>query len=351
VLNPVRQADAGARPRPALAAAVRQWATLVRRYAEIMTRDRINLLVLLGQAPVIAFLTHLVVDAKAPRDFPYFTLALVATWFGSSLAAREIVKERAVYRRERMVNLGLLPYVASKVFTLTVVVSAQCALLLGTLKVLHYADLTYLPGSYGGLPQLLVMVLTGVVGLSLGLCVSAAAKTSETATSLVPLLLIPQILFSGLVGAPQGVARVASAAMPVTWAFDEMKRLSTLGTLNEDGSVARYVEEKGREETKRAREEVEDYSRMTRESLEDYGRRVERYLTDVQTDPGLGRPRPPALAATPRIDDAPRADDLKEFVSFTHPWGGAAFDPLVLLLMVIFLIGGTVTVLRAQDTA
>src|SRR2546430_9962750 len=37
---------------------------------------------------IIAFLTYFVVGAKSPRDFPYFMLALVSIWFGTSLAAR-----------------------------------------------------------------------------------------------------------------------------------------------------------------------------------------------------------------------------------------------------------------------
>src|SRR5439155_11190 len=79
---------------------VRQWGTLTRRYLEVLSRDKFNLLILFGQAPIIAFLTYLVVGAKSPRDFPYFVLGLVALWFGTSGASREIIRERAVYARE-----------------------------------------------------------------------------------------------------------------------------------------------------------------------------------------------------------------------------------------------------------
>src|SRR5205814_1448636 len=108
---------------------VRQWGTLTRRYLEVLTRDKFNLLILFGQAPIIAFLTYLVVPDKSPRDFPYFVLALVAIWFGTSVASREIIRERAVYTRERMVNMRLFPYVGSKLFVLTMIVSLQCLLL------------------------------------------------------------------------------------------------------------------------------------------------------------------------------------------------------------------------------
>ena len=113
--------------------AVRQWGTLTRRYLAVLTRDKFNLLILFGQAPIIAFLTYLVVGAKAPRDFSYFVLALVSIWFGTSVASREVIRERAVYTRERMVNLRLLPYVGSKLFVLSLIVSIQCLLLFGSL--------------------------------------------------------------------------------------------------------------------------------------------------------------------------------------------------------------------------
>ena len=55
-----------------------------------------------------------------------------------------------------------------------------------------------MPGELFGLPQLWAMLLTAAVGVALGLFISALVRTSEMATSLVPLILIPQILFSGL---------------------------------------------------------------------------------------------------------------------------------------------------------
>src|SRR5204862_1864160 len=96
------------------------------------------------------------------------------------------------------------------------------------------AGLMKLPG--WAIPQVIIVLLTAMVGIALGLFVSAIVKTSEMATSMVPLILIPQILFSGLVGVPQNTARVIGTLMPATWAFDGVKRFSTLDTLDEEGS-------------------------------------------------------------------------------------------------------------------
>src|SRR4029079_680277 len=114
---------------------------------------------------------------------------------------------------------------------LTLIVGLQCILLFGSLRVLEVTGLMKLPGDYYGVPQLAVMILTGMVGIALGLFVSAIVKTSEMATSFVPLMLIPQLLFCGLVGVPKGISKYVGAVMPATWSFDEMKRFSELPVL------------------------------------------------------------------------------------------------------------------------
>jgi hypothetical protein len=263
------RAAAPPRRRMGIIDTVRQWGTLTRRYLEVLTRDKFNLLILFGQAPIIAFLTYLVVGAKAPRDFPYFVMALVAIWFGTSIASREIIRERAVYTRERMVNLRLLPYVCSKLFVLAVIVSLQCMALYGSLKFFHYAGLMAVPG--WALPQLTIVLITAMVGIALGLFISAIVKTSEMATSMVPLILIPQILFCGLVGVPENAARVISTVVPATWAFDGIKRFSTLDTLDEEGSdpdgenkgkgLYKHYEELNDGHITKAKEDVEKYKK------------------------------------------------------------------------------------------
>src|SRR5260370_32629674 len=77
--------------------AVRQWGTLTRRYLEVLSRDKFNLLILFSQAPIIALMTYLLVGSKSPRDFPFFMLALVSIWFGTSVTSRQLIPKRTVY--------------------------------------------------------------------------------------------------------------------------------------------------------------------------------------------------------------------------------------------------------------
>jgi ABC transport system ATP-binding/permease protein len=341
---------------------IRQWATLSRRYLEVLAADKFNLLILFGQAPIIAFLTYLVVGAKAPRDFIYFVLALVSLWFGTSVSAREIIRERAVYKRERMVNLRLLPYVGSKIFILLLIVGLQCLLLFGTLKFFDLTTLMSFPGTLFGLPQLVIMVLTSLVGISLGLFISALVKTSEMATSLIPLILIPQILFSGLVGIPTGMSKVVGIAMPATWAFDEMKRMSELDVLrakdedaqpsdlDEGRGLYKRIERENDQNIADARVKVDKYKADAEKSIKDFETKMEEYQKSLMTAHPLKEPTSPKLGPVPEIPPATKIpDDVSTYVDFLHPWGGHIVNVGVLLTMFFTFLFGTLIALRSQD--
>lgn len=360
-----KEARTAAAPRRSrsLTDALLQWVTLVRRYSEVLSSDKWNLLILFGQAPIIGLLTSLVVGKNDPRDFPFFILALVSIWFGTSVAVRELVKERAIFRRERMVNLRLLSYVGSKLWVLSIIVGLQTTLLFFTLKIFDFAGLLSLPGLLFGLPQLLVLALTGIVGVALGLFVSAVVRTSEVATSMVPLILIPQILFAGLITVPTNVSRVIGAAMPATWSFDEIKRLSTLDTLKEEGSdpegpnkgkgLLNHTKDLNTQNIKDARQQLEDYQRKSTKSVEEYTRRINE-MTDRSNArtaaPGV-IPTPPKIGTAPPIPDAVEiGDDLSGYVSFLHPWGSHVVNLAILILMLFSLFGATLIAVKTQDT-
>lgn len=365
---PLRSVNAGAhvaapaRARGSLGDWLRQWATLSRRYLEVLSADKFNLLILFGQAPIIAMLTYLVVGSKAPRDFIYFVLALVSLWFGTSVAAREIIRERAVYKRERMVNLRLLPYVGSKILVLMMIVGLQCLLLFGTLKFLDITKLMSFPGGFGSSLHLVVMIVTSMVGISLGLFVSAVVKTSEMATSLIPLILIPQILFSGLVGIPTGMSKVVGVVMPATWAFDGMKRLSELDVLRakdedaqpsekEEGrGLYKQIERDNDQNIADSRAKVDKYKADAEKSISNFEKKMEDYQKELAAGHAAKKPPTPKLGPVPEIQPAKKVpDDLSNYVDFLHPWGSATLDLGVLVAMFFTFFIATMIALRSQD--
>jgi len=210
------------------------------------------------------------------------------------------------------------------------------------------------------IPQLVIVLLAAMVGIALGLFVSAVVKTSEMATSMVPLILIPQILFSGLVGVPQNTARVISTVMPTTWAFDGIKQFSTLDTLDKEGSdpdgqnkgrgLYKHVEDLNDQNISKARTDIENYKKDAEDKMKDYEDKMKSYLEQVPYNPNLKRPDAPKLGKAPDVPAAEKIpEDLSSYINFLHPWGNILLDPLVLMLMFFGLVIATIITLRAQD--
>ena len=194
----------------------RQWRVLAARYRDCLLGDTGGLVLLLAQAPLIGWLCA-VVWGSIEQDTPalYFVLCLAAVWFGCINACREIVKERSILERERLFGVRPGAYVLSKVWVLAGLGAAQVALLQGTVE-----WQLQLRGPLG--LELVALFGASVAGTGLGLVVSALATTQERAVFAVPLLLLPQILFSELAipnNLYSDVVAAGEKAMPVHWAF------------------------------------------------------------------------------------------------------------------------------------
>ncbi len=178
---------------------IRQLITLTRRYARLKFRDRGALAVQLAQAPVIGGLSVLLfhegrfqpLNLEDDVTPALFVLMASAVWFGCSNVAREIVGEAAIFRRERYRNLRPGPYLLSKVLVQGFLVAVQIALLLAIL-----VPTVPLEGSVAGLAS--VTFLAGLSAMAMGLLVSTVATTPLQAIQLVPLVILPQIMLSGI---------------------------------------------------------------------------------------------------------------------------------------------------------
>jgi ABC-type multidrug transport system ATPase subunit len=208
---------------------IRQWLTLSRRYLSIKLKDRVGTAILLVQAPIVAILLDLVFMAESGgvmsrlqyTPFALFLIVVSAVWFGCSNAAREIVSEQAIYKRERMVNLSIIAYVASKFTVLGALCFLQCLMLL---------VITYFALDFWGNPfyHLGILWLCSMAGLGMGLVLSAFVRTTEAAIALVPILLIPQVILGGAI-MPIDKMNLptfgASQAMVSRWGFEGMMHI------------------------------------------------------------------------------------------------------------------------------
>jgi ABC-type multidrug transport system permease subunit len=200
---------------------------LARRYLRLLARDPRNLAILVGQAPVLALAIAGLFGADtfsratgSPSDAAQllFFLVITVTWLGSIASSREIIRERSVFVRERAVGVGLGAYMVAKMAILALLSAVQVGLLVGLVLVLRPLDES--PQVYATL--LLELLLTGWAAVGLGLLVSAGVRSQEQATSFIPLVLIPQLLFGGAI---VPIAQMAapldtlSAAVFARWSF------------------------------------------------------------------------------------------------------------------------------------
>jgi len=230
-----------------------QLGLLLSRYAKIKLRDASGTSIMLLQAPIIGLILALVFGGQT-EAIPYwclgalqelarraggatagdevlsrmptttdnsaalFFLVVAAVWFGTSNAAREIVAERAIYLRERMVNLRLVNYVFSKFLFLSLVCVLQCAILLG---IAFFAL-----GFNGGLRafgiELAVLIVTSMASIATGLLLSTMVTSSEAAMSLTPIALIPQVILGGMMVpmTTNPYLKWPMMLMPARWGFE-----------------------------------------------------------------------------------------------------------------------------------
>jgi ABC-type multidrug transport system ATPase subunit len=182
-----------------------QFVTLTSRNLEILWRSKKDVAILFSLAPFLGLLNFVLwkpstMDAVKGDSVDamniFLVLTIVTLLVGSLGSVREIVKEQAIYKRERMVCLQVLPYVMSKVAVgfLFALYSSAMLFLLQVVAV----DFTYL--STRELLQLFVPVfLATFSGVTIGLLVSAISATEERAMLLIIGVVIPEILLCGSV--------------------------------------------------------------------------------------------------------------------------------------------------------
>lgn len=165
-----------------------------------------------------------------------FMLVITILWFGSNNAAKEIVKEEAIYGRERSVNLGILPYLASKFLVLSLISALQILVVMvmvyGTLEVLQATLGQDMPPSEYLLnfpAQFGILVLLSMTGVALGLLLSSSVATADRANTLLPYVLIPQIILGGgiLPVKTEPLHLIAVLLSPAYWAFRAVRRGAT----------------------------------------------------------------------------------------------------------------------------
>ena len=211
-----------------------QLPVLCSRYMKLVVNDKQRLLLLLIQAPVLALLISLVADGQQFEQYEMtksllFALSCSAFWVGMLNAIQEVCKERSIMKREYMTGLSLNAYILSKIFVLGILCLIQSVLIVGVFTVSV------------GLPEeglithpfvelFATTFLTAIASTAMGLFVSSLFTNADRAMTVAPILLMPQILFSGLIFKLDGATELISWLAVCRWS---MEGYGTTANLNQ----------------------------------------------------------------------------------------------------------------------
>lgn len=204
-----------------------QLAILNERYYKLILRDPVSLGLALFTAPIGIALIRLALRDQQPLiGEPEATLAPLALrvlfvftsatlWVGLSTSLQEIVKEIPIYTRERLVNLRLSAYLSSKGLILSALAVMQTILMTLVILICFTDPKPELINWPLGVAITTFFTLTSCMGL--GLFISALVKNSAQANSALPLVLLPQIIFSGVLFNMEGIASKFAWLMLSRW--------------------------------------------------------------------------------------------------------------------------------------
>ncbi len=126
-------------------------------------------------------------------NIPYYFLMsiIVALFIGLSISGEEIIKDRRILQREQFLNLSRISYLNSKVVILFIISAIQTFsfVLIGN-YLLEFRGMFF---SYW-----LILFSSACAGNLIGLNISSAFNSVITIYVLVPIILIPQLMFNGV---------------------------------------------------------------------------------------------------------------------------------------------------------
>ena len=166
-----------------------------------------------------------------------FLAIIIVLLFGTVNAAREFTKEIPVYKRERMVNLKVAPYVFSKVFVAGLFCLYQVAVYLAfTLITIDWPQMAFAEWSQ----IYITLSLASISGVMLGLLLSALSSNDGQAVGLIPVILIPQFIFAGVLMRDLASVPVVPQIATSRWA---MAALATITHADLAGSENPEIDE------------------------------------------------------------------------------------------------------------
>lgn len=186
---------------------LRQFLIFVKRDVLAKLSNTQYLIINFLEAPLLAFILAFIIkyyNVSETNELGYtfignsnlpvyiFMAVIISIFIGLTVSAEEIIKDRKILKREAFLNLSWSSYLLSKVAVL-VTLSAIQALTF----VLVGNSIMGIKGMY--LPYWIILFSCWVSANLIGLVISDSFKTVVTIYILIPFLVIPQIILSGVI--------------------------------------------------------------------------------------------------------------------------------------------------------
>lgn len=214
--------------------ALKQWWIFIRRNVMTKVTNGQYLAITLLEAPLLALVCALLTHYTPPgEDYSLmnnknlvsylFMAVIVATFVGMSGSAEEIIKDRALLKREKFLNLSYHSYIWSKVALMAVVSLVQTLLFIAVGNSIMEVTDQFL--AWWG-----ILFTTAVLANLMGLLLSQSLGSVVAIYITIPILLIPQILLCGLVvsfsdltpKSTTGNVPVIGNIIPSRWAYEAL---------------------------------------------------------------------------------------------------------------------------------
>jgi len=160
------------------------------------------LIVNLLEAPLLAFLLSWFIKFSEEDNYVFrenvnlpqylFITVVVALFMGLTVSAEEIIKDKKILKREKYLSLNKNSYLFSKVglmFFISAIQTASYVLIGNYILEIH--------GMFW--PFWIILFSTACFANVLGLNISATFNSAKVIYILIPILIIPQLLFSGVI--------------------------------------------------------------------------------------------------------------------------------------------------------
>jgi ABC-type multidrug transport system ATPase subunit len=197
---------------------------LIKRCYAVKVGNKSNLILQFIQPVIIALLINLVfknlIQDGRIKPGAIFMMNIATIWFGVSTAGKEIIGELAIYKRERMFNLKIGPYLISKVVVLGLIGVIQTLLITSIIKINFKEQIPLF------LDVWIFLTFIHLSSTLLGLFISAAAKSTESVMTIIPIALLPQNILAGIVAPIEDkVTEIASIFTFGRWGTEALARI------------------------------------------------------------------------------------------------------------------------------